>query len=266
MLRTRCRVPKSALDRFRRSPALLFVAVALLSGAPAFADLTGVSVSGSADGSGSLTFICPTFPSCNNVSGPSFSFSGTNSSLGTFSVSGSTSGVDPFGFLTDKISGGAQQVTTATADSLSINLMENASSSVEEFFVDIHGRWQTSISNSVTLSFDLTTTSVLQLSSCGIPVLLFCQLRDSDGTVILTLPSSATTDVLLSAGMYNLFYVSSFDVGDLPGVSFFPEDSTLSAEIVPEPSQAAYLPLLMLLFVLGLRAWFSRLRITPAIQ
>lgn len=269
MSRRRCRFAMPALDRLckKKRPALSFVAVALLSCVPAFADITSVSVSGFATGSGTLGFACPTSPAC-NVSAPPFSFFGTNTSLGTFSTSGGTSGLDPFDNNSDTVSGKAQQVTTATADSFSIDLMESASSSDESFFVDIHGGWNVSILNDLTLSFDLTTTSVLQLTACGGgPAELFCQLSDSEGNVILTLPTAGTTDVVLPAGMYSLLYTSTFEAGGLPGETGFSADNTLSAELVPEPSKAAFLPVSILLFVLGLRAWFvSRLRTTPAME
>jgi len=271
MSQPRCRVAKSALDRFRKTKrlALLFVAVAVLSGAPAFGDITGVSVSGSANGSGTLTFYClpPALPPC-SASAPDLNFSGTNSSLGTFSTSGSTSGLNPFDSLFDTVTGEAQQVTTATADSLTIELLESASSSVEGFFIDIYGALNVSIRNGVTVSFDLATASVLQLSFCAGrgPVESFCQLSDLEGNVILTDPTADTTDVQLPAGKYNLFYFNSFDVGSLVGASFS-ADNTWSAELVPEPSKAAFLPLAILLFALGLRRWsVRRLRMTPAIE
>jgi hypothetical protein len=129
-------------------PALfVLIAFGFLVVCPAFSDfidLSNVNVNSGASGSGSLTAIC--FPSCSgNVSAPPLEFSASNTSLGTFTASGSTSLVDPYNRALDSIMGHAKQIIAATPDSLDIDfqLVESSSTSLSYYYVpyDPLGVW-----------------------------------------------------------------------------------------------------------------------------
>jgi hypothetical protein len=173
---------------------------------PALADVIDVTVNGTGSGYGSGTIICPALPlsptGCfQPPTGPpllnlSFSFSETNTQLGTFAASGTASGPDGIG----QISAYADQNTTATAESLFIQLSGG-------YTVLGLTYYDASEQDTIAVSFDLTEASEIQLfgiilqgvgSNSG-------ELLDSDGNVILTLPfADGSASTVLQPGTYQL--------------------------------------------------------------
>lgn len=186
----------------------LIVGLTALSISPAIADVIEVTVDGSVSGSGTATTDCgllsPEPPECvPSPGGPpvdavSYSFASTNTQLGTFSDSGSATGVN------GSAEGQASQDVTAMSDSIGITL--SASHTIQGAVLYYSG----TESDSVTVDFDLTSLSEASLSGSGfIEPGMFApaagELLDSNGNVILTVPNSpAGVTVLLQPGLYEL--------------------------------------------------------------
>lgn len=136
-------------------------ALGILAVTPAFPDIINVNINGSVFGGGYLTFFCA-FNGCpgGTVDSPPFTLSGTNTKLGVFTVSDSTSAIDPNSGVLSTASGEAAQTSAATGDSFSLNLSTTLSSSgtgAQESFSAL-------IDNSVDLTFTLTAESLMALS------------------------------------------------------------------------------------------------------
>src|SRR5579863_2316004 len=119
----------------------LFVGLVLLASRPALPDVIDVTVDGSVSGSGGFLVGCaPSTPGCTFYQGGGYflnipySFSGANTQLGSFHVSGST---DSSGFPAT-MEGYADQdtvaSTTPTGDALNITLLGGYSESNAPFY------------------------------------------------------------------------------------------------------------------------------------
>jgi hypothetical protein len=245
-------------------PARLFVIVGLglLGAGSAFSDVVDVTVNGSVSGSGGVVGICPVFPpnppppECNSP-GPNpnlyyenfpFSFSGTNSQLGAFDLSG-RAGPDPVSIFAD-----ANQMSKATSDALEISvggLYSEASV----------GGYDVTLNDAIAVSFNLTQESEVELTNC-LPLVdpsfsLSSALLDSKGNVILQVQpfggspcGGSSVSTVLQPGRYQL---DESVMGSAFGGSFsssqafgFDLQATFTP-VVPEPRWAVLGTVLTLL-------------------
>lgn len=223
------------------------IGIACLFVGPALADVIDVTVNNTVSGSGSLTVDCGLGNPDPNCTPPSqflpptetvqYSFNGTNTQPGPFSDSGSATATNA-GF----IQGYADQNVTSTADSIDISLSGGHSADGAILLFD------TNETDTISVSFDLTQQSVVQLEGGGLgtpfPVNVG-ELLDSQGNVILVAtnsPNSAFMD--LDPGMYQLeSTVSGSAMGAGPGsggdnVQDFVLGLEASFTPVPEPQWA----------------------------
>lgn len=186
----------------------LYLAIGLgcLAIGVARANVTNVTVNGSISGSGSLAVECgfnPVNPpsACVDVFEGFFvetlpiSFSGTNTMLGEFDAGANVEG----DFLGAYLVASAQQNTSATANSLGISLYGSVSY--------LGNQGQANATDTVDVSFDLSTASSVQLS--GFDELVATsdtsELLDSHGNLILAVPSgNGSVATVLQPGAYQL--------------------------------------------------------------
>lgn len=167
----------------------VIVALCTLATSPAVADIVDVSVNGSVSGSGSITVACAlSTPGCREVAPGtylltnSYSFSATNTALGSFGDSGSATGAPSF--PPAFVSSYAGQDTSATSDALEIMLTGGHSAMFAPSYM-------TSETDTISVSFDPTKPSMIELSGGGFGIGPDVgELLDSEGDVILTLPNS----------------------------------------------------------------------------
>jgi hypothetical protein len=214
-----------------------FTAVVFLIVSPALADLiTDVTVNGSVSGTGNMTLRCffqgSPPPGCAQalplvyIQDVSTSFSATNTQVGDFSDSSQATGIGPTEL--DII---ASQSTTATADSLSVDLYTAFSIFMR---APIH-YYDVSLQNSIAVGFELTTESLLQVS--GYLGLGDTQLFDSNGNPLFTGPC-CNSSLILGPGMYKFTQSlpmtadGGFPVFDHEGTYFVSE---LDANFTPIP-------------------------------
>jgi hypothetical protein len=230
--------------------SLCIVTVLGVIAGSALPDVIDVTVNGSVSGSGSYVVACAlSTPGCVATAGGDFlnvpySLSGTNTLLGAFSASGSTPFMDSPG-----MEGFADQNTAATADSLEISLTGGYSANGLPFYSG-------SENNSITLSFDVTEESVVQLLGGGVlgSASNAGELLDSDGNVILTLPlDTLSVSTIVQPGMYQVEAAA----GGSSGGSFGENADVTNLELyltaditpaVPEPPGALVAALMAAMF------------------
>ena len=180
----------------------MMIGVVALGIGPALPDVIDVTVDGTGSGSGDLQYVCSLVtPGCvQNDGGPPlftvpYSFSRTNTLLGAFDASG---GAGSFPWSVD---GFADQNTVATSHSVFVTLTGGYSATAPFY--------STSESDNISVSFDVTQESVIQLS--GVLLLGSAanagELLDSDGNVILTVPlapGSEPITAVVQPGMYQV--------------------------------------------------------------
>ena len=227
--------------------SLCIVTVLGVIAGTALPDVIDVTVNGSVSGSGSYVVGCAlSTPGCVATPGGDFlnfpySFSGTNTELGAFSASGTTTPAGMEGF--------ADQNTVATADALEISLTGGYSASGVPFYSG-------SENNSISLSFDVTEESVVQLLGGGVlgSASNAGELLDSDGNVILTLPlDTLSVSTIVQPGMYQ---VEAAAQGTSNGSFGANADVTnlelyLTADITPVPEPPGALVAALLAAMLG---------------
>ncbi len=230
--------------------SLRIVTVLGVMAGTALPDVIDVTVNGSVSGSGSYlvgcalsTQGCVVTPGGDFLTFP-YSFSGTNTELGAFGASGSTTPAGPPG-----MEGFADQNTVATADALEISLTGGYSASGVPFYSG-------SENNSISLSFDVTEESVVQLLGGGVlgSASNAGELLDSDGNVILTLPlDTLSVSTIVQPGMYQ---VEAAAQGTSNGSFGANADVTnlelyLTADITPVPEPPGALVAALLAAMLG---------------
>jgi hypothetical protein len=241
---------------------LILIALATFVVKPALPDIIGVTVNGEAGGSGNVTLPCfsvrlPDCPFAPSFIDFPFTFGGPNTQLGMFSASGSTvaSSPDSPGFVI--ASAEADQTTAANAHSFSVDLRDEAISSgvgAAEFFA-------TSFSNDETLTFTLTTESLLRLTgqvNFAPPFGSLGVLLDSHGNVLFAIPQgtfSFDDSLILAPGTYqweesdvSMLFEGPYGRGESIDKS---SEINVSAQFtpIPEPRWAWVVPLLSI--VLG---------------
>ena len=224
---------------------------------PARADIINVTVNGTVSGSllGQTECDNPSPPDCVQIAppGPSFqtfqsSFSGTNTQLGAFSASGSA--ISTGQAFPASVQGFADQNTTATANTLDIELSGGHSTSAVTLFV-------VSENDNISVSFDVTKESVMGIFSrvSGMAT-NGGELLDSKGNVILTIPINAypfnqPPPTILQPGTYQ--FEASVSGGEF-STSFPPNGSAVDFDLLldtsftpvptPEPREALLAALL----------------------
>jgi hypothetical protein len=244
---------------------LILIALATLVVKPALPDIIGVTVNGTAGGSGNVTLPCfsvqlPDCPSAPSFIDFPFTFSGTNTQLGMFSASGSTFASSPNspGFV--NASAESDQTTEANAQSFSVVLRDEAISSgvgAAEFF-------KTGFFNNESLTFTLTTESFLRLTgdqdelNYALPFGSLGLLLDSHGNVLFAIPQGAfffDNSLILAPGTYqwvesdfSMLFEGPYGFGQSLDIS---SGINVSAQFtpIPEPRWAWVVPLLSI--VLG---------------
>jgi hypothetical protein len=210
---------------------------------PAFADIINVTVNGSVSGSGSVTVACAEgTPGCmgGRLTVP-YSFSSSNTSLGAFSDSGSATAPN----FPASVSSFVSQDSSATTDTLDIMLMGGHSAANAPLFF-------ASESGSISVSFDLTEASLIDLSGGGFGIGPDVgELLDSQGNVILTLPNSpAHVFADLEPGTYSIEASASGGgsgtfVGNVNVIDFQSSlDASFTALPIPEPKGTPFAALL----------------------
>jgi len=165
------------------------------------ADVVDVTVDGPVSGSGSVTVACGnSTPGCvGGLFTSDYNFSDTNTALGPFTDSGSVT--SPI-FNGATASSFASQDVSSTIESLGFLLMGGHSA--------ISPSYTASESDAVTVGFDLTESSMVQLTGVVFGPAFGAsdagELLDSGGNVILAIPTigSPFASVLLAPGSYEL--------------------------------------------------------------
>jgi hypothetical protein len=228
------------------------VVLGVLTMRPCFSDVVSLSVNGSVSGTGEVGY--ETMSS--GFQGNSFTLSGTNTSLGSFSTSGGASfTLKPFGF-TNSLNVVADQDTVAFS-----NLIELATVTTQTPGGDlsvggslgISSFWSAQVDSDLSTSFNLTVESVVTLSANELG-LSTGELRDSMGDVLATFTNSSplTMSLTLAPGSYTLEQ-NSKDGASASGASSPQMQVNVLAGIfqpVPEPRGAAVVGTLMVLFAL----------------
>ena len=214
------------------------IALAFLPVSIVLADtITNVSVSGTVSGNGFMRLRCftpqpgcvpdPGLPGNPLFQGVTFDFSETNTNVRNFQALGEATGIGP-----TTIGGYGSQSTTATADSLHIELFTGwfispIEGAVSSFIV--------SVDNDISVAFDLTTESLVQVSGEG------SQLFDSSGNSILPTPFCCSASVVLLPGTYQferslpLTGSGVRPIGDLGVGQVIGSISNLNFAPIPEP-------------------------------
>ncbi len=227
------------------------LAVAPLLVLPAFADVIDVGISGSVNGSGDLVIVCC---SGEGVARNSFSFSGTNTQLGTFSRSGQASAMGTGdGDRTLTASGLVQQKTEVASNSFTIDL-------VSQFIVPsmTGAEWGVngSLSNDYEMGFTLTAESSMHLTSqisSGGAFSIFSPVADLESfggipIIDLTSPGASDLTLTLEPGQYSINFFAGTEFQHGPHGIFNPETDdfanlSLSATFaVPEPHWTPLVP------------------------
>jgi len=251
------------LRRFRQMAlGSLVVGLGSLAIGPALPDVIDVTVNGSVTGSGGVIAYCfpppgSPPPGCVQPGGPgsgpyvefaSYSFSSTNTQLGTFSDSGSATANGPY-VMQATAGSYADQNITATTDSLSVSLTGGYSAS--DFF-----GFNSSEQDSISVGFDLTDESSVRLSGGIFPGFAsnVGELVDSNGNTILTFPNDVmNVSAILPPGMYYLdSSIGGSDSGSFgsraSGVDFnLILDASFTPVPTPEPRGALLAALLAMI-------------------
>jgi hypothetical protein len=225
---------------------------------PAPADVVDVTINGSLSGSGSMTTECFDLGSnCVGTAGMPpyletvpYSYSATNRVLGAaFEISGNAVGIGP-DVLGSLEYHGFQEVT-ATADSLDIAL--EAGQMPDEVL-----SWDGTAAETISLGFELTEESVIQLdvSPFGPFGTTSGDLLDSHGNVILTMPFPfGSASAVLAPGAYYMdASVSGSESGSITGSENNVDDfawmldSSFTPVPTPEPPAAFVAALLAMMF------------------
>ena len=232
----------------------LLIGLGSMAVGPALADIVDVTVNGSASGSGGYATYCfpppgsPEPSGCFQPGGPGsgpyvylgdYTFSQTNTALGMFSASGSASPAEMY-VAPASVSSYADQNTTATADSLNIDLTGGYSTSpIFSFYSNEQ--------DSISVGFDLTEPSVVLFQGGLYPGVGLApnagELLDSNNNVILTIPfAQFGVSQTLQPGLYYLdSSVSGSDRGSFVSSASGGEDFNLSLSatftpvVTPEP-------------------------------
>jgi hypothetical protein len=241
------------------------IGLAALATGPALADVIDVIVDGSVSGSGSVSVACGiTTPGCEPIGDgryrltSSYTFAGSNTELGPFDDSGSaTSPIFPA-----SVGGYADQDTTATSDTLNIELMGG-------HFASTSPTYTASESDTVSVSFDLTERSLIELSGGAYAFPSepsdVGELLDSNGNEILVLPNSPSSVFAdLGPGLYRLD-ASASGGGQGGLVSFVDDtdfdlnlDATFSPIAVPEPRWVLFAAFLAIMIGGYAVSWLRR--------
>ncbi len=206
---------------------------------PALADIVDVTVNGTVSGAGGVTVACALVtPGCAfNGFGyfvtTSYNFDATNTH-DSFSDSGSATAPN----FPASISGFASQDATATSDALSINLEG-------DIFAMNAPSFGWTESDSISVSFDLTEQSVIQLHGFGATALNTGELLNSAGNPVLVLPSGMEyASTVLDPGNYQLQASASIngfgDFDQSPDPTYFNLllDASFTPVVTPEPRGA----------------------------
>jgi hypothetical protein len=222
------------------------IGLGLLAIGPALSDVVGVTVNGTASGTGygeteceSPDYTGPLPPGCVEEPGPfyvnsfGFNFSETNTQLGGFGASGYASGLNGA-----YIAGYASQDTTTTAGAIDILLTAG-------FLGGVLTVSDVSVQDNIVVSFDVTSQSEIQLTGDVLAGLgpNTGELLDSMGNPILGIPFAGdTSSAILQPGIYQLD-VSIDESGPASGPYYY---SYLNANFttVPEPRSALLAALL----------------------
>lgn len=219
----------------------LVIGLGLLATSPALPDVVGVTVNGTASGTGygeteceSPDYTGPLPLGCVEEPGPfyvnsfGFNFNQINTQLGAFGPSGYASGLNGA-----YISGYASQDTTATADAIDVVLTAG-------FFGNALLSSDVSVQDNIAVSFDLTSESEIQLTGDILAGLgpNTGELLDSMGNPILGIPFAGdTASLVLAPGIYQL--VASVDEeGSANSGSYYYSDLNANFTPVPEPRLA----------------------------
>jgi len=213
---------------------------------PAFADIIDVGFGGSASGSGTVNVICTLggpgcslFPYGVPIATDSFSFSGTNTQLGTFSQSGQASATSKDGQVIT-VTGLVRQTTEVTSNSFAIDLLSQFSS----VYIPLESGVFGSLRQYYSLGFTLTTESSMHMTSQFAEGSLF-EFSDLYGPLglVFTLPGPPDQTFTLEPGQYQFEFASgssspyAFELG--PSLRGFDELETLSLNAtftpIPEP-------------------------------
>ncbi len=211
----------------------LLIALGFLSVSPALSDsmdVSGVSVEGSASGTGSL-LVESCFPAPSPCSSPTLNFGAPNAALGAFSTSGSLS------FMSDSLTMQAQQMITASADSIDMSFTDTTSATAGLAMALIKD-----IENSTALTFNLASESVVNvMGGEDAPEPFTSVLVDSNGNTLFTFPNTSSFDsqLTLDAGTYSLLETTNvvgtgFTVGE-PGTFSLSQNFFLDADFTPIP-------------------------------
>jgi hypothetical protein len=224
---------------------------------PALPDVVDVTVNGSLSGSGGMTTECTQLgPNCVGTFGMPplletvpYSYSATNTQLGTaFDTSGEAVGTAPG--AQGALDYHAFQEVTATADNLDIALEAGQ-------MPDGVLSWDGTATQTISLGFELTEESVIQLdvSPFGPLGTNSGDLLDSHGNVILNMPFPfGSTSAVLAPGTYYMDASASgsangFIMGDGNNVEDFAWmlNSTFTPVATPEPPVAFFAALLAMM-------------------
>ncbi len=239
---------------------LLIIGFGLTATGTALPDIINVSVDATRLGSGNVETPCAgPQPGCFQGFGgyyqfASYSMGGSTTELGSVSVGGSAQ--NTAGIVPGSVNAYASETTTSTPDSLAISL--NA--------YDSGFGWGSvgSASGSVSVSFDLTAESLLQLTGMDFySHTSFTQLLDSSGDTILSLQyGSGSASTVLQPGTYEMSaFASGSSSGQLSLFIYFGSQLTATfTPVVPEPRTSVFAALLAALLA-GL--WISRHRTRP---
>jgi hypothetical protein len=224
---------------------------------PALPDVVDVTVNGSLSGSGGMTTECTQLgPNCVGTFGMPplletvpYSYSATNTQLGTaFDTSGEAVGTAPG--AQGALDYHAFQEVTATADNLDIALEAGQ-------MPDGVLSWDGTATQTISLGFELTEESVIQLdvSPFGLLGTNSGDLLDSHGNVILKMPFPfGSTSAVLAPGTYYMDAsvsgsANGFIMGDGNNVEDFAWmlNSTFTPVATPEPPVAFFAALLAMM-------------------
>jgi len=246
----------------RRLCGLIWIGALTIS--PALPDIVDVSVNGSVSGSGSVTVACAlSTPGCMAVPPFGFfitvpyNFSATNTSLGSFSDSGSASGEPSFPAT---VSSFATQDTSATSQELDIVLTGGHSATSAPSYT-------ASETDNISVSFELTEPSIVELAGGGFGIGPGVgELLDSNGNVILTVSSPVPEFGELGPGTYQLRAAASGGgfgafASDVRTTDF---DFSLDGSFTPIPEPRGAIFAAMFAIVLGGIALSRRRRTSKA--
>lgn len=233
----------------------VLLAMGSLCAIPGLGNIVNVTIGGNAIGSGDVVARCFTSPSCADQE--FLSFNGTNNNSDNFTASGSVTAADRV-----TLSGSVQQNTTVSSDSFSVD-MESLTT-----LDAIGAEWgaRVDIQNSYSLTFTLTTESVMHLSEPSnvgnSQQQEFCFFEGPDSNPKIPLPcfdgGSFDQSITLGPGTYFVslsdeLAAGSFQCCGQPTHDVIMDHMVLDAQFtaVPEPEWGgAVIPVVLLAVVL----------------